>query len=173
MGIDELFTALLKALWSQVDRPEIQEQKFYFYVDRAICSLIVNSPYPTIETRRAFSIEVLERFRENANSAYSQASVPQEMATIQSLYLDIFSSAIFSIKGLLDREENFVDEIFEYLAQFLPRMAEIPNLVKTIGNIILSAPEQSKKYAETITKYLIEAQTSRNFDLITESSMTM
>lgn len=174
LGDEEVFGVILKSLWSQVDRPEILEPKFYDKVRKAIRKLCMRSPYPTIEIRKDFCVEIFTKFRDNADKAYDSSGSSQELGIMQNLYLDLFGSAIYSIQGLFTKEENlqFVDEVFEFLSQFLPRMEEIPYIIKAIGDIILAVPMNSQKYADALAVFLAKAQKSQNFELITESAIT-
>lgn len=173
---EEIFNSILKPLWEQFNRPEIVTPSLYNKVKQAICKLCRKTPYSTMEIRKAFCIEVLERFRENANTLYSSPNVNTDMVTMQSIFLEIFGQVIYTIQGLFvknDENEQLMNDIFDYLSQFLPKMNEIPNLIKTIGNLIITAPMHSGRYAETLVRFLIDAQSTREVDLITESAMTM
>lgn len=171
----EMFHSIVNPLWFQFERQEINNKKFSEFVCEAIILLCRKSTNNTIEIRKEFCIEVLNKFKQNANVLYSsQNPISDEMTKLQENYLDIFGKVMFSIRGILisDKNGQFINDIFEYFIQLLPNMERIPGLLTMIGNLVISS-DISGKFVNEICGCLTQALSSKIPFLLFEGSMLL
>lgn len=171
-----ILNSILNPLWLQFNRTDIINSKLDLYVKKAICTTCRNSAINTVEVRKEFALVVFNRIRESLTIMQEGQNFSADMVAFLSTMLEIFGIVIFTIRKMVNNNpenEAFIDEVFTYLSAFLPKMSDIPNLVKTIGNLIIAAGRHSAAYANALVKFLYDAQSSDNSDLILESALAI
>lgn len=169
----EQFFNILNTLWLQFGRNDVTKLKFNEHLTKLIPVLVSNIPiYKVAEVLMPFCVVVLHKiveyviplFNENADS-----DVGESTKIILNNFLYIFGIVFYRLKTCLN--DQFVNEAFQCLIQFLPKMEEIPRLLISIGNVIMAVPSQSANYVSSLINYLIKAQKSLIDDLISSSSI--